>query len=206
MIERKKKLKIIQLGLLIIGILIIYFTYINKNAPIKNEIVTKADEEQILTQLSNNSLDEGDVFYNIKYSGFDLAGNRYTLRAIEAYNSKSKQELVDMKFVEVFFYFKDNTFLEVTSETGVYNNKTLDMKFETNVKAYYEGNELFAEKAEYLNLDSFLTISKNVKLNSEKGSIKADKLVFDIKNQQLNIASSKDNKINANIVLNEKRF
>ena len=28
------------------------------------------------------------------------------------------------------------------------------MKFETNVKAYYEGNELFAEKAEYLNLES----------------------------------------------------
>ena len=34
----------------------------------------------------------------------------------------------------------------------------------------------------------------------------ADKLLFDIKKQTLNIASFKDDKINANIKINEKRF
>ena len=34
-----------------------------------------------------------------------------------------------MKFVEAIFYFKDDTVLNVKSNEGIYNNKTLDMKF-----------------------------------------------------------------------------
>ena len=63
----------------------------------------------------------------------------------------------------------------------------------------------------YLNLpfpiiESYLIISENVKIKDVKGSIFADKLFFDIKKQTLKIAAFKDNKINANIKLNEKRF
>ena len=38
---------------------------------------------------------------------------------------------------------------------GIYNNKTLDMIFEKNVKANYEESKLFAEKAEYSNSKVF---------------------------------------------------
>ena len=47
-----------------------------------------------------------------------------------------------MKFVEANFYFKDNTVLNVLSDKGTYNNKTLDMIFDENVKAKYEGSGL----------------------------------------------------------------
>ena len=40
-----------------------------------------------------------------------------------------------MKFVEAIFYFKDDTVLNVWSDNGIYNNKTLDMNFDGNVKA-----------------------------------------------------------------------
>ena len=106
-----------------------------------------------------------------------------------------------MKFVEAVFYFKDNTVLNVWSEKGIYNNKTLNMNFENNVKANYEGSELFAQKAEYSNLKSFLTISEDVKINDIRGAIVADKLLFDIKKQTLNIASFNDGKVNANVNL-----
>ena len=54
-----------------------------------------------------------------------------------------------MKIVAAVFYFKDGTILYVKADTGIYNNKTLDMKFEQNVKANYINSELFANKAEY---------------------------------------------------------
>ena len=104
-----------------------------------------------------------------------------------------------MKFVEVNFYFKDETILNVQSDEGIYNNKTLDMLFEKNVKAFYEGSELFADKANYSNLKSFLTVTDNVIVNDEKGTLVADELLFDIKKQNLNIISFKNNKINAKI-------
>ena len=104
-----------------------------------------------------------------------------------------------MKYVEANFYFKDDTILKVMSDTGIYNNKTLDMVFEGNVKANYEGSKLLAQKADYSNTRGLLIISDKVKVIDSRGTIVADNLSFDIKNQKLNIASFNDDKINANI-------
>ena len=200
MIDRKKKIKIIQLSLLVIGSLVLFLTYANKSDSPKEEIVSKEIQERIKNQ-NTNLPENSDIFYNIEYSGLDLAGNRYILKSKEAFNDKNNQEIVQMKFVEAFFYFKDDTVLEVKSDYGIYNNKTLNMNFKKNVKATYEGSELFAQEAEYSNVESFLTIADQVKVNDSKGTMFADKLLFDIKKKKLNIASFNDNKINANINL-----
>ena len=198
--ERKKRLRLIQMTMLILGILIIFFTYLGKNEKQENKIITKETQEKIKEQMQLQN-QQGDVFYNIEYSGLDLAGNRYILKSKEAISDKNNPEIVFMKFVEAVFYFKDNTVLNVWSEKGIYNNKTLNMNFENNVKANYEGSELFAQKAEYSNLKSYLTISEDVKINDIRGAIVADKLLFDIKKQTLNIASFNDGKVNANVNL-----
>ena len=129
----------------------------------------------------------------------DLAGNRYILKSKKASNKKENQKIVNMESVEAIFYFKDNTVLKVLSDKGVYNNETLDMVFNKNVKANYEGSELLAQKAEYSNSKSFLIISEKVKITDIRGTMVADELLFDIKNKTLNIASYDDKKINANI-------
>ena len=198
--ERKKRLRLIQITMLILGILIIFFTYLGKNEKQENKIITKETQEKIKEQMQLQN-QQGDVFYNIEYSGLDLAGNRYILKSKEAISDQNNPEIVYMKFVEAVFYFKDNTVLNVWSEKGIYNNKTLNMNFENNVKANYEGSELFAQKAEYSNLKSYLTISEDVKINDIRGAIVADKLLFDIKKQTLNIASFNDGKVNANVNL-----
>ena len=200
MTERKKKLIIIQISLLIVGSLIILFTYSDLNVSDKEKIITSETQKKIDEQLKNESQD-GDIFFNIEYSGLDLAGNRFILKSKEAFNKKANEEIVNMKFVEAFFYFKDGTILEILSDSGVYNNKTLDMNFDGNVIAKYEGSELFAQKAEYSNSKSFLMISNNVKVKDYRGTMFADKLFFDIKKQTLNIASTKDGKVNANVNL-----
>ena len=41
MIERKKKLRLVQLALLILGILIIYTTYYNKQSNLDKKIISK---------------------------------------------------------------------------------------------------------------------------------------------------------------------
>ena len=84
--------------------------------------------------------------------------------------------------------------------------KTLDMRFEKNIIAKYLGSELFAEKAEYSNSENYLSIYENVKINDIKGNLIADKLLFDISSQELDITSFNNGKINANVNLNEKRF
>ena len=198
--DRKKKIKIIQINLLVIGLAILIFTYLNKSLEKTDEILSVDTKTKIKKQLEDQNPDS-DIFYNIEYNGLDLAGNRYVLKSSEAYSLKSNKELINMKSVEAIFYFKDDTILKVKSETGTYNNKTLDMKFDGNVEANYEGSQLLAQKAEYSNSKSFLKVSEKVKIKDLRGTMVADELVFDIKNQKLNINTFNDDKINANVML-----
>ena len=195
--ERKKKLRLFQVILLIVGIIIIFITYADKGLFLNKNINQKT------TPLLENETtgQKENIFYNIEYSGLDLAGNRYIIKSKEATTNASNQEIVNMKFVESFFYFKDDTVLKVKSDYGTYNNKTLDMFFNSNVKANYQNSVLFAENAEYSNSENFLSISGKVKIEDFKGTMFADKLLFDIKKHKLNITSFNDDKINANLNL-----
>ena len=126
--ERKKKLLFAQIILLLSGIFIIMFTYVNRDKDQNSLIISKDDQKKIKDKLINDS-EGGNVFYDIEYSGIDLAGNRYILKSEEAFNNESNQEIINMKFVQAIFYFKDDTVLYVWSDKGLYNNRTLDMKF-----------------------------------------------------------------------------
>ena len=113
MIERKKKLRLVQLTLLIFGILIIYTTYYNKNSNLDKKIISKKTEEKVKKQTTDKKLEKGDVFFNVEYSGLDLNGNRYILNSGEAYLDDLKPEIVYMKIVQATFYFKNNTVLNI---------------------------------------------------------------------------------------------
>ena len=205
MIERKRKLKIIQFSLLLIASIIIYFTYSNKNTDNFKENLNTINEEN--KNFNSKELNENEnIFFNIEYSGIDLSGNRYILRSEEAKNNKLDQEIIQMKGVTAFFYFKDDTILEIRSKFGVYNNKTLDMKFSKDLVANYDNSVLNANEAVYLNSNGSLKISGNVKLIDSRGKLDADELLFDLKEQSINIASKKGNYVNTKIDLNEKKF
>ena len=206
MIERKKKILFIQITLLVFGLAMIYGTYYIKKPETTEEFEVGSANKKIDKEDIDNALEEKDIFFNIEYNGIDLAGNRYILKSEEAFLDEIKPEIVYMKRVKATFYFKDGTVLYVQSNDGVYNNKTLDMKFEQNVKANYLNNELFAEKADYSNKESYLSIYEIVRINSDEGNLVADKLLFDVKYKKLDITSFKDGSINANVKLNEKRF
>jgi hypothetical protein len=196
--KRNRKLKLVQLTLLIVGVFVIFFTYFEKERSDREKIISKAEKKTINKKLKQNSNDS-NVFYNIIYSGLDLEGNRYTIKSEEAINSTIDTTIVDMKKVHATFYFKDNTTLNVFSNKAIYNNKTLDMIFNKDVRAYYLSTELFAEKAEFSNSGSFLTVSEDVKVNDPRGTVFADKLLFDIKKKTLDIASFNNKKVKTTV-------
>ena len=92
MIARKQKLRIIQASLLLLGIIIIFLTYLSKDKDKEQVIIPKSTQEKIKKQLDQEKKQEVDVFYNIEYSGLDLSGNRYILKSKEALSDKSKKE------------------------------------------------------------------------------------------------------------------
>ena len=113
MVARKQKLRIIQTSLLLLGIMIIFFTYLSKDENKEQVIIPKSTQEKIKRQLDQEDKRGVDIFYNIEYSGLDLSGNRYILKSEEAFLDDKSPEIVYMKSVHAIFYFKDNTVLNI---------------------------------------------------------------------------------------------
>ena len=197
--SRKQKLRIFQILFLITGVIIIFFTFLQSNKFQKEQIISDNLQKKIDKEISIQGSDKSSTFYNVKYSGLDLEGNRYTISSKKAVNSDTNQNVVNMSGVSAVFYFKDNTELNILSNKAIYNNKTLDIKFEDSVKCLYENSELYAGSAEFLNSKNSLSVSDNVKIIDSKGTIYADKLTFDIKNKTLNITSLNENTIKSKI-------
>ena len=195
---RFKRLRSLQIFLLIIAALLIWFTYTQSIKRVDEKIISKKTQQKIEQNLLNESNNE-DKFYDISYSNIDLNGNRFIINSKEATTNKEQFELVKMKLVEARFYFKDGTILNIYSDKGIYNNQTLDIEFNDNIKAVYKESTLFAEKANFSNSNNYLNITENVVVKDPRGEMLADKIFFDLKNKTLNIESFKNNKVNANI-------
>ena len=132
MTKRKKKLLLIQSTLFFAAILIIFYTFNKSNLPkedLKVKIIEKNNEN---TKIENT--DQSNRFEDVTYSGLDTNNNRYILKSQIAEFETSRPEVIEMTNMKATFYFKDNTVLYVSSDKGIYNNKTNDMKFINNVK------------------------------------------------------------------------
>ena len=198
--DRKKKLRTYQTLFLLIGLGIIFLVYSKINLQDKQKIISSDLQIKIDNKIqSNKNNSDTNIFYNVEYSGFDLEGNRYKIFSKEAINSTVDLNLVEMKGVSAVFIFKDGTKLDISSESGSYNNRSLDMEFNNNVKAIYEDSKLYANKAEFLNSKNSLIISNNVKVVDTRGTMLADKLVFDIKKKSLNITSNNEDVIKTKV-------
>ena len=189
MINRRRKIIIIQLTIFLVASLLLYNTYRDKNKKIVE--ISKIEPEN---DTNTNS------FNDIEYSGFDLNGNRYILKAGVADFKNENPEKVSMKKIISNFYLKDGTILNVISDEGFYNNITLDMEFKKNVKATYLTNTLFSDKLIYSNTNSTMLASGNVRGEDiEKGEFFADKVKYNLIEKTLNFSMVGKKKVNMKI-------
>ena len=189
MITRRRKIVFIQLTIFLIASFLLYLTYSDKNKNVKKEVKIETE-----SKVDTNS------FTDIEYSGFDLNGNRYLLKAVKAEFESETPELINMKIVVANFYLKDDTILTVISEEGLYNNITLDMEFRQNVKATYLTNTLLSDQLTYSNSDGKLLATGNVRGESiEKGEFSADNVEYDLTSKILNFAMFGNKQVNVKL-------
>jgi|TARA_B110000967_G_C18685788_1_gene460458 hypothetical protein len=188
--SRKKNLLLIQLTILLVGLALLYNTYRDKN---KKELET-------FIKIETETSPDTNSFTDIEYSGFDLNGNRYVLKARRANFKTETPELINMKEVIADFYLKDNTVLTVISEEGLYNNVTLDMSFENNVQTNYLTHSLFSDLLSYSNSNAKLIATGNVRGESiDKGEFSADNAEYDLASKTLNFSMFGNKQVNVKL-------
>jgi hypothetical protein len=175
---RKKQLKIISAGLVII--FIVYFVY-----PALNTYRLKLTSKNIKPTQG----DESNVFENISYIGVDASGRQYNIRAQLASIDKDNQDLISLKEVDSGFLLKDGSIIKIISKTGLFNKTTNDILYEQNVKITQRDGVVTADRAEYLVKSNNIFVSGNVigdfienDLKTKKrrtSQIKADRVIID---------------------------
>tara|TARA_E500000178_G_C16995977_1_gene743214 strand:+ start:1519 stop:2091 length:573 start_codon:yes stop_codon:yes gene_type:complete len=175
--KRKKIIRYIQLTLFFLSLILIYFTYYYEKTP----------TGQISLQEENQN-QKKNTFENVEYTGVDLNGNRFIIKSQNAEFELNTPELINMKIMNATFYFKDGKVLNIYGDYGNYNNKTFDIEFRDNIRADYEKDLLFADNLDYFNSKGLLLIYGNVESLGEKGELTADKLIFDLKKETLDIS------------------
>ena len=175
---RKKQLKIISAGLVII--FIVYFVY-----PALNTYRLKLTSKNIKPTQGA----ESNVFENISYIGVDASGKQYNVRAQLASIDKDNQDLISLKEVDSDFLLKDGSIIKIISKTGLFNKTTNDILYEQNVKITQSDGVVTANRVEYLVKSNNIFVSGNVigdfiendpKTKKRRTSqIKADRVIID---------------------------
>tara|TARA_B100001778_G_C18328760_1_gene512006 strand:- start:92 stop:688 length:597 start_codon:yes stop_codon:yes gene_type:complete len=189
--KRKKKLLTIQILLFSLATILIFFTYYGKNDNKFDNKKTKTETKPI----EKDADDKTTSFENIEYKGVDLEGNRYIIKSELADFSLENPELINMRIMSAIFYLKDGSILKIKGDWGSYNNQTYDMKFRENIETKYKDNFIYSEKLDYLNSKQLLTVSGNVKTKSLQGNIEADRLLFDLSLNTLDISMFDENQV-----------
>ena len=110
MTDRKKKILLIQILIFISAVLLLYFTYSNKNGSLDSSKAIKPIENEPIQE--GNDKKKSNRFENVEYKGVDLNGNRYVINSKIADFELEKPELINMDIMSAVFYFKDGTVLK----------------------------------------------------------------------------------------------
>tara|TARA_A100000164_G_C21933937_1_gene787076 strand:+ start:2549 stop:3145 length:597 start_codon:yes stop_codon:yes gene_type:complete len=182
-----------QITLLLLGVIIIFFTYFYAGKD-RTKKTVEVKEKEITEEIQNKN-----TFENIKYEGVDASGNQFVINSEYAEFENETPNLIDMRNILCNFYFKDGTVLKITSDFGVYDNLTNDMSFEQNVKMFYLESKLFSEKANFVNSENYLFVEGNVIAEGLEGNLKADKMNFDLTKKKLRISMYNQDKVNIKV-------
>ena len=178
-----KKNKIIQFSLVIVGIILLFFTYYSsdkgKIVDIGKNIVI-GDVVQLTEETSN-------IIENVKYVGTNNKGIFFELNAAVAVIKHDDPNISQLQDVFVVIKLSDLRTIHIRSDKAVFNKISNDCEFFGNVEITEQDNIITSDNLDLYMSKNLITAYNNVKYNSIKGFLIADKVDMDILKNEANI-------------------
>ena len=117
MVSNKFKFKktTVQLILLTVGVLLIFLIYFSDS---NNNKKTETLKDVSSAQKDSKENEDINIFEDVEYKGVDNNGNKFVILSEYSDFKIDKSEIINMKGVLCYFYFKDGKVLEIRSKTG----------------------------------------------------------------------------------------
>ena len=187
-----KKNKIIQLSLVIVGIILFFFTYYSSD---KDKIVDIdkniliGDDSKLTEKISN-------IIENANYVGTDNRGTFFELNANLAKVFYDKPNISNMKIVNAVISLSDGREINIKSDYAIYDKSTNNTNFMGNILVTESNNQITCDNLDLIMSENLIKIFNNVIYNGEKGLIKSDEVHIDIfKNEAILFMKNSNDKV-----------
>ena len=90
--------------------------------------------------------------------------------------------------------------INITSDSGSYNKATYDCFFEKNVRATDGKTVILSENLDLIASEDIATIYNNVRLNSDKGLLQADKVEYNFEKKFYRISMFDDTRVKIKLI------
>ena len=176
------------------SILIFFFfkSFDNKDVIKKNEKAKLSEKEKV--EINDEKIESSNIIEDVSYSAKDAKGNNYFLEAKQGTIDQNESNFIFLKSVKAKVNLKNYKLIEISSDFGKYNINNYDTIFSKNVIIKYLDNVI---KGDYLDFSldkKLMTISRDVTLNNDKSSLKADVVEVNIDTKDMKIFMYEENK------------
>jgi len=178
-----KKNKIIQFSLVIVGIILLFFTYYTSN---KDKIVD-IDKNIVIGDVVQLTDETSNIIKNVKYVGTNNKGIFFELNAAVAVIKHDDPNISQLQDVFVVIKLSDLRTIHIRSDKAVFNKISNDCEFFGNVEITEQDNIITSDNLDLYMSKNLITAYNNVKYNSIKGFLIADKVDMDILKNEANI-------------------
>ena len=178
-----KKNKIIQFSLVTVGIILFFFTYYSGN---KDEIVD-VDKKIPIGEVDELTKETSSIIKNANYIGTDNRGTFFELNAATAEIKLDDPNVSHLQDVLVVIKLKDLRTIHIQSDKAIFNKISNDCEFFGHVKITEQDNVITSDNLDLYMSKNLITAYNNVKYNSIKGLLIADKVDIDILKNEANI-------------------
>ena len=184
-----KKNKIVQLSLVIVGIILFFFTYYSGN---KDKIV---DIDKNISIGESGKLEEkiNNIIENANYIGTDNRGTFFELNAKVAKVFEDKPNMSNMEIVNAVISLKDGKKIYIKSDYAIYDKSTNNTNFMGNILVTESNNIITCDNLDLIMSENLIKVFNNVKYDGEKGFIRSDEVHIDILKNEANIFMFKKN-------------
>ena len=158
----------------------------------KIELVEKENIE-----ISEEQIESSNIMEDVSYSAKDIKGNEYFLKANEGIIDQNESNYIFLKSVKANIKLENYKFIEISSDFGKYNINNYDTIFSKNVIITYLDNKITGNYLDFSLDKNLMIISKDVILENNTGSLKADVIEINVETKNIKIFMyEEDKKVN----------
>ena len=187
-----KKNKIIQFSLVIVGIILFFFTYYSSD---KDKIVD-IDKNILVGGVSQLTKEISNIIENVEYVGSNNKGTFFELNAALAEIKYDKPNISHLQDVFVVIKLSNLRTIRIRSDKAVFNKISNDCEFFGNVEITEQDSIITSDNLDLYMSKNLITVYNHVQYNGIKGFLIADKMDIDMLKNETNIFMfNKKNKV-----------